>query len=55
MIINNKDEIRRKRLNAHMNYSANKIDMTSLAMLHIIQHMEGPHLFKKKKGFKGKL
>ena len=54
MIINNKDEIRRKRFYASMNYSAKKyVDMTSLAMLHIIQHMEGPHLFKK--GFKGKL
>ena len=39
--------------NAFMHYSAKKIDITSPAMLNIIQHMERPHISKK--GFKGKL
>ena len=39
--------------NAYMNYSANKIDISSMAMLHIIQNMEGPHISKK--GFIDKL
>ena len=50
MIINHKDEIWSKRFYALF---STKIDITSPAMLNIIQHMERPHISKK--GFKGKL